>query len=97
MIRKFTNIRCIYFNDNNYIPAKYNCPDLEFDDVLLSLSTNTEQNYEKIAEFITDYAFALFCNRSDLSDFMIDHKKYRRGNWRVIDFTEIKNESEKDE
>lgn len=29
MIRKFTNIVCVYYNDKNYIPAKYNCPDLE--------------------------------------------------------------------
>lgn len=96
MIRKFTNITCIYFNDNNYIPARYSCPDLEFDDVILNLTTNVEQNYEKISELITDYAFALFCNKSDISDFMLDHKKYRRGNWRVIDFKEVHKKEDKD-
>ena len=65
MIRKFTNISCIYFNDNNYIPARYSCPDLEFDDVILKLTTNAEHNYEKISEFLVDYAFALFCSKSD--------------------------------
>ena len=69
MIRKFTNIVCVYYNDKNYIPAKYNCPDLEIDDVILDLTTNKEQNYEKVSEIIVDYAFALFCNKSDLKDF----------------------------
>ena len=54
MIRKFTNIVCVYYNDKNYIPAKYNCPDLEIDDVILNLTTNKEQNYEKISEIIVD-------------------------------------------
>ena len=67
MIRKFTNIVCVYYNDKNYIPAKYNCPDLEID----------------------DYAFALFCNKSDLKDFAQDHKKYKRQNWKLLDFREI--------
>jgi hypothetical protein len=93
MIRKFNNICCIYFNDNSFIPAKYHCPDLEFDDVILGLTTNAETNYEKISEFITDYAFALFCSKSDLSDFINDHKKYRRANWRVIDFSEVKKDN----
>jgi hypothetical protein len=88
MIRKFTNIICVYYNDKSYIPAKYTCPDFEFDDVILNLSTNTEQNYEKISEFIVDYAFALFCNKSDLSDFVNDHKKYKRENWKLLDFIE---------
>ena len=35
MVRKFTNIVCVYYNDKNYIPAKYNCPDIEVDDVML--------------------------------------------------------------
>ena len=74
MIRKFTNIVCVYYNDKNYIPAKYNCPDLEIDDVILNLTTNKEQNYEKISEIIVDYAFALFCNKSDLKIF---HKTIR--------------------
>lgn len=90
MVRKFTNITCIYFNDSSFIPAKYTCPDIEFDDVILQLTTNTEDNYEKISEFITDYAFALFCSKSDLSDFNSDHKKYKRNNWRLLDFTEVK-------
>ena len=97
MIRKFSNISCIYFNDSSFIPAKYNCPDIEFDDVILGLTTNVEDNYEKIAEFITDYAFALFCSKSDLSDFSSDHKKYRRSNWRVIDFMEVKDNKENKE
>lgn len=90
MIRKFTNIVCVYYNDKNYIPAKYNCPDLEIDDVILNLTTNKEQNYEKISEIIVDYAFALFCNKSDLKDFsQDDHKKYKRQNWKLLDFREI--------
>lgn len=103
MVRKFTNIICVYYNDKSYIPAKYNCPDLEFDDVILNLTTNKEQNYEKISEFIVDYAFALFCNKSDMSDFIKDHKKYKRENWKLLDFMEkinkqdIKKEQSKEE
>ena len=89
MIRKFTNIVCVYYNDKNYIPAKYNCPDLEIDDVILNLTTNKEQNYEKISEIIVDYAFALFCNKSDLKDFSQDCKKYKRQNWKLLDFREV--------
>lgn len=89
MIRKFTNIVCVYYNDKNYIPAKYNCPDLEIDDVILNLTTNKEQNYEKISEIIVDYAFALLCSKSDLKDFAQDHKKYKRQNWKLLDFREI--------
>lgn len=88
MVRKFTDITCLYYNDKSYIPARYTCPDFEFDDVILKLTTNNEQNYEKISEFIVDYAFALFCNRSDISDFVLDHKKYKRENWKLLDFTE---------
>ena len=88
MVRKFTNIVCLYYNDKNYIPAQYSCPDLEFDDVILKLTTNKEQNYEKVSEFIVDYAFALFCSKSDLSDFIIDHKKYKRENWKLLNFVE---------
>lgn len=94
MVRKFTNITCVYYNDKSYIPAKYSCPDLEFDDVILKLTTNKEQNYEKISEFIVDYAFALFCNKSDLTDFVQDHKKYKRENWKLLDFTEKINKPE---
>lgn len=97
MVRKFTNIICVYYNDKNYIPAKYNCPDIEFDDVILKLTTNQEQNYEKISEFIVDYAFALFCNKSDLSDFVKDHKKYKRENWKLLDFAEKKQDSKKEQ
>lgn len=97
MVRKFTNIVCVYYNDKNYIPAKYNCPDIEFDDVILKLTTNQEQNYEKISEFIVDYAFALFCNKSDLSDFVKDHKKYKRENWKLLDFAEKKQDSKKEQ
>ena len=94
MVRKFTNITCVYYNDKSYIPAKYSCPDLEFDDVILKLTTNKEQNYEKISEFIVDYACALFCNKSDLTDFVQDHKKYKRENWKLLDFTEKINKPE---
>ena len=97
MVRKFTNIVCVYYNDKNYIPAKYNCPDIEVDDVILKLTTNAEQNYEKISEFIVDYAFALFCNKSDLSDFTTDHKKYKRENWKLLDFSEKINNQPKEE
>lgn len=97
MVRKFTNIVCVYYNDKNYIPAKYNCPDIEFDDVILKLTTNQEQNYEKISEFIVDYAFALFCNKSDLADFIKDHKKYKRENWKLLDFAEKKQDSKKEQ
>ena len=90
MIRKFSNIVCVYYNDKNYIPAKYTCPDFEFDDVLLKLTTNKEQNYEKISEMIVDYAFALFCNKSDLTDFFTDPLKYKRDNWKLLDFSENK-------
>ena len=89
MIRNFTNIVCVYYNDNNYILSKYNCPDLEIDDVILNLTTNKEQNYEKISEIIVDYAFALFCNKSDFKDFAQDHKKYKRQTWKLLDFREI--------
>ena len=54
MKRKFTNITCIYHDDKNYIPARYSCPDLEIDDVLLDLTTNAESNYEKIASMMKD-------------------------------------------
>ena len=47
MVRKFSNIICLYYNDKSYIPAQYSCPDFEFDDVILKLTTNKEQNYEK--------------------------------------------------
>lgn len=94
MIRKFTNIVCVYYNDKNYIPAKYNCPDLEIDDVILNLTTNKEQNYEKISEIIVDYAFALFCNKSDLKDFSQDREKYKRQNWKLLDFREISKTTE---
>lgn len=93
MIRKFANIVCVYYNDRNYIPAKFNCPDLEFDDVILNLTTNKEQNYEKISEIIVDYAFALFCNKSDLGDFIKDPKKYKRQNWKLLDFREVTNKT----
>lgn len=88
MKRKFTNIVCVYYNDKNYIPAKFNCPDLELDDVILGLTTNKESNYEKVSEIIVDYAFALFCNKSTLDDFAEDHKKYKRSNWKLLDFKE---------
>ena len=99
MVRKFTNIVCVYYNDKSYIPAKYSCPDLEFDDVILNLTTSKEQNYEKISEFIVDYAFAVFFSMSDLTDFVQDHKKYKRENWKLLDFSEkiSKQEPKKEE
>ena len=42
-----------------------------------------------ITEIIDDYAFGLFCNKSDLKDFAQDHKKYKRQNWKLLDFREI--------
>lgn len=88
MIRKFTKIKCIYYNDNSYIPAKFDCPDLSIDDVLLKLTTNTADNYEKIASTLVDYAFALYCHNVDLSDFATNPFKYRRENWKLLDFEE---------
>lgn len=96
MIRKFSNIICVYYNDRNYIPAKFNCPDLEIDDVILNLTTDKELNYEKVSEIIVDYAFALFCNKSDLQDFAKDHKKYKRQNWKLLDFKEVTNKPVKE-
>ena len=34
-------------------------------------------------------AFALFCNKSDLKDFAQDCKKYKRQNWKLLDFREV--------
>lgn len=97
MIRKFTNITCIYYSDKNYIPMKFNCPSIEVDDVILKLTVNKEQNYEKISEFIVDYAFAIFCNNAEIKDFSKDYYKYKRSNWKLLDFTEITNKSDKNE
>ena len=88
MIRKFTNIVCVYYNDKNYIPAKYNCPDLEIDDVILNLTTNKEQNYEKISEIIVDYAFALFCSKSNMENFVSNPYQFKRSNWKLLDFVD---------
>lgn len=96
MVRKFTNIVCVYYNDKNYIPATFNCPDLEIEDLILNLTTDKELNYEKISEVIVDYAFALFCNKSDLSDFAKDHKKYKRKNWKLLNFKEITSKTSKE-
>lgn len=97
MTRKFSNIKCVYYNEKSYIPAQYDCPDFEFDDVILNLTTNQENNYEKISKFIVDYAFALFCNKSDLKDFVADHAKYTRENWKLLTFKEIIKETPKKE
>lgn len=88
MKRKFTDIVCIYHDDKNYIPAKFNCPDLEIDDVLLSLTTNSADNYDKIASMLVDYAYALYCHNNDLKDFPINPIKYRRTNWKLLSFSE---------
>lgn len=86
MVRKFTNITCIYHDDKNYIPAQFNCPDLTIDDVLLKLTTNEEFNYEKIASMIVDYAFALYCHNNDVKDFSSNPLKYNRANWKLLSF-----------
>jgi hypothetical protein len=86
MIRKFSKIVCIYTDAKNYVPAKFNCPDLVIDDVVLNLSTNQEDNYNKIAEVIVDYAFALFCSRANLAEFPVNPAQYKRSNWRLLDF-----------
>ena len=87
MIRKFTNITCIYHDDKNYIPAKFNCPDLTIDDVLLKLTTNKEDNYEKIASMLVDYAFALYCKgQMEVANFAVNPQAYRRDNWKLLEF-----------
>ena len=88
MKRKFSKIVCIYTNDKNYVPAKFNCPDLTIDDVVLNLTTNAEDNFNKIAELIVDYAFALFCSKSNLSEFPITPQQFKRSNWRLLDFVD---------
>lgn len=91
MKRKFDNIVCIYHTDKNYIPARFNCPPIEFDDVILELTTNKESNYEKVSKFIVDYAFALFCNKINAeTEFPKDHQKFQRENWKLLDFKEVK-------
>ena len=86
MKRKFSKIVCIYTDDKNYVPARFNCPDLTIDDVILNLTTNVEDNFNKIAELIVDYAFALFCSRANLSEFPIHPTQFKRSNWRLLDF-----------
>ena len=86
MKRKFSNITCIYTDDKNYVPARFNCPDLIIDDVLLNLTTNQEDNFNKIAEMIVDYAFALFCSKADLKNFPSTPKQFKRSNWKLLDF-----------
>ena len=86
MKRKFSKIVCIYTDDKNYVPARFNCPDLTIDDVVLNLTTNAEDNFNKIAELIVDYAFALFCSRSNLTEFPIHPSQFKRSNWRLLDF-----------
>lgn len=86
MKRKFSKIVCIYTDDKNYVPARFNCPDLTIDDVVLNLTTNAEENFNKTAELIVDYAFALFCSRANLAEFSIYPAKFKRNNWRLLDF-----------
>ena len=92
MKRKFSKIVCIYTDDKNYVPAKFNCPDLTIDDVVLNLTTNQEDNFNKVAEMIVDYAFALFCSRSNLSEFSVTPQQFKRSNWRLLDFIDSTNE-----
>ena len=88
MKRKFSKIVCIYTDNKNYVPAKFNCPDLTIDDVVLNLTTNAEKNFNKTAELIVDYAFTLFCSRANLSEFPIHPSKFKRSNWRLLDFVD---------
>lgn len=92
MKRKFSNIVCIYTDDKNYIPARFNCPDIVIDDVVLNLTTNQEDNFNKTAELIVDYAFALFCSRSNLADFPNSPQQFKRSNWKLLDFTDSSSE-----
>jgi len=86
MKRKFSKIVCIYTDNKNYVPARFNCPDLTIDDVVLKLTTNQEDNFNKIAELIVDYAFALFCSRANLAEFPVHPEQFKRSNWRLLDF-----------
>lgn len=88
MKRKFSKIVCIYTDSKNYVPAKFNCPDLTIDDVVLTLTTNQEDNFNKTAELIVDYAFALFCSRSNLAEFPTHPEQFKRSNWRLLDFVD---------
>ena len=88
MKRKFSKIVCIYTDDKNYVPAKFNCPDLTIDDVVLNLTTNAEENFNKTAELIVDYAFMLFCSKANHSEFTIHPSKFKRSNWRVFEFVD---------
>ena len=88
MKRKFSKIVCIYTDNKNYVPAKFNCPDLTIDDVVLNLTTNQQENFDKIAEMIVDYAFALFCSRSNLVEFPNTPQQFKRSNWRLLDFVD---------
>ena len=92
MIRKFSKIVCIYTDDKNYISAKFSCPDLIIDDVLFNLTTNKEDNFNKTAEIIVDYAFALFCSKSNMESFISNPYKFKRGNWKLLDFVDSTNE-----
>ena len=86
MKRKFTKIVCIYTDNKNYVPARFNCPDLTIDDVVLNLTTNQEDNFNKTAELIVDYAFALFCSKANLAEFSTHPEQFKRSNWRLLDF-----------
>lgn len=88
MKRKFSKIVCIYTDNKNYVPARFNCPDLTIDDVVLNLTTNQEDNFNKIAELIVDYAFALFCSKANLGEFAIHPEQFKRSNWRLLDFAD---------
>lgn len=88
MKRKFSKIVCIYTDNKNYVPARFNCPDLTIDDVVLNLTTNQEDNFNKIAELIVDYAFALFCSKANLGEFPVHPEQFKRSNWRLLDFVD---------
>lgn len=91
MKRKFDNIVCIYYTDKHHVLVSFNYPPIEFDDVILELTTDEESNYEKISKFIVDYAFALFCSKINAeTEFTKDPQKFQQENWKLLDFKEIK-------
>ena len=62
MKRKFSKIVCIYTDDKNYVPAKFNCPDLTIDDVENKTSQEVYLRYTSSLTGsqspVTKYAFS---------------------------------------
>ena len=46
------------------------------------------ENFNKTAELIVDYAFALFCSRANLGEFPLHPEQFKRSNWRLLDFVD---------